>query len=476
MLTDPIVLAGSACAVAGAALLVAGLRGRRVEGVRECARCGQATDPAAETAAAATCPECGLDLTRRSAVRQRRARSRATAWAGGLVLAAGLAVGGTGVWANSANFDPWPHCPEPVLALVFEHGTAGLAAKATAEYRARLDANALSAQAETRLAAILSASIGAASSDPLAWDPAWDALLETLRAKGRIADAAWGAFVSQAIDLRLLLPAKVRVGSQVAYGLGHTERAIQFRPFGNTSASATWNVLSLEIADVLIGEDRRSGLVMRTAFGSALGGGSGSQQASALLPTLPLGKTKARARVAVEIFDGPIGSTALLLSKTVELVGEVEVVAADAPILEVVRDEAIGKELRDAISIERATTRPAQGGRTLVELAFAYDAVPTDAAFEVIVRRRDGASGAEEIRFSTLTVRARNQPGLSASGSNVHDLAPGRYDVILRPSVKLAEESVGFTSAWDGPDIVFEGVEFAAPGLSVPAAPPSTLP
>jgi len=468
MLANPLVLAGAASVLAGGALLFVGLRGRRVDGVRECARCRHATDP---SAAAATCPECGLDLTRRSAVRLRRARARAKAWAGGLVLAAGLAVGGTGVWASSARLDPWPRCPEPVLALVFEHGAAGLAAKAAAEYRARLDANALSAQAETRLAAILSASIEAASSDPLAWDPAWDPLLETLRARGRVADAAWGAFVSQAIDLQLLLPAKVRVGSQVAYGLGHTERAIQFRPFGNTSASASWAVLSLEIADVPIGEDRRSGLLMRTAFGSALSGGSGSQQASALLPTLPLGKTTARAKVAVEIFDGPIGSTALLFARTVELAREVEVVAADAAILGVVRDEALAKELRDAISFERATMRPTQGGRTLVELAFAYNAVPTDAAFEVFVRRRGGAVGAEEIRFSTLTVRAHRQPVVSATSSSTHDLASGRYDVILRPSVKLAEESVGFTSAWDGPDIVFEGVEFSAGEAPAPTLP-----
>ena len=473
MLTNPLVLAGAASVLAGGALLFVGLRGRRVDGVRECARCRHATDP---SAAAATCPECGADLSRGNAVRQRRARSRTKAAVGGFVLSAGLAVGGVGIWSSGANFDPWPLFPERALALMFEHGSPENALEAAAEYQSRLDTNTLSAQGESHLAAILSASIEAASSDPLAWDPAWDPLLETLRARGRVADAAWGAFVSQAIDLQLLLPAKVRVGSQVAYGLGHTERAIQFRPFGNTSASASWAVLSLEIADVPIGEDRRSGLLMRTAFGSALSGGSGSQQASALLPTLPLGKTTARAKVAVEIFDGPIGSTALLFARTVELAREVEVVAADAAILGVVRDEALAKELRDAISFERATMRPTQGGRTLVELAFAYNAVPTDAAFEVFVRRRGGAVGAEEIRFSTLTVRAHRQPVVSATSSSTHDLASGRYDVILRPSVKLAEESVGFTSAWDGPDIVFEGVEFGAPALSADEAPAPNLP
>ena len=469
MLTNPLVLAGTASAVAGAAILFMGLRGRRVDGVRECARCRHATDP---SAAAATCPECGADLSRRDAVRQRRARSRTKAAWGGFILAAGLAVGGVGIWSSSTGFDPWPHFPERVLALAFEHGLPEHASEAAAEYQSRLDTNTLSAQGESDLAAILSAAISAAANDPRAWDPAWDALLETLRAKGRIADAAWGAFVSQAIDLRLLLPAKVRVGSQVAYGLGHTERAIQFRPFGNTSASATWNVLALEIADVLIGEDRRSGLVMRTAFGSALGGGSGSQQATALLPTLPLGKTTARAKVAVEIFDGPIGSTALLLSKTVELVGEVEIVAADAPVLEVVRDEAIGRELREAIAIERARTTPAQffSGR-IVELAFRWERAPTDAAFEVFLRRRDGGRAAEELSFTTLLVRQADGPSTAATGSGVHNLPPGRYDVVLRPSVKLAEESVGFTSAWDGPDIVIEDVEFSEPEAPAPMLP-----
>ena len=467
--TNPLVLTGAVSVLTGAALLFIGLCGRRVDGVRECARCRQTTDPSAP---AATCPECGADLSRGNAVRQRRARSRTKAAVGGFVLSAGLAVGGVGIWSSGANFDPWPLFPERALALMFEHGSPENALEAAAEYQSRLDTNTLSAQGESHLAAILSASIEAASSDPLAWDPAWDPLLETLRARGRVADAAWGAFVSQAIDLQLLLPAKVRVGSQVAYGLGHTERAIQFRPFGNTSASASWAVLSLEIADVPIGEDRRSGLLMRTAFGSALSGGSGSQQASALLPTLPLGKTTARAKVAVEIFDGPIGSTALLFARTVELAREVEVVAADAPILEVVRDETLGRELREAIAIERARTTPGQffSGR-IVELAFRWERAPTDAAFEVFLRRRDGGRDAEELSFTTLLVRQAGGPSTAATGSGVHNLPPGRYDIVLRPSVRLAEESVGFTSAWDGPDIVMEDVEFSKGEVPAPPLP-----
>ena len=467
--TNPLVLTGAVSVLTGAALLFIGLCGRRVDGVRECARCRQTTDPSAP---AATCPECGADLSRGNAVRQRRARSRTKAAVGGFVLSAGLAVGGVGIWSSGANFDPWPLFPERALALMFEHGSPENALEAAAEYQSRLDTNTLSAQGESHLAAILSAAISAAANDPRAWDPAWDRLLEIQRARGRVTDAAWGAFIAQAFQFQLQIPAKVRVGSRTAYGFTYTTRPILFNPVGNTAATVQWSFRSLEVADAVVPESLNQRSSTQSRVGSSIGGGRGSSLANATLSQLPLGKTTARVTVAVEIFDGPIGSTALLLSKTVELVGEVEVVAADAPILEVVRDETLGRELREAIAIERARTTPGQffSGR-IVELAFRWERAPTDAAFEVFLRRRDGGRDAEELSFTTLLVRQAGGPSTAATGSGVHNLPPGRYDIVLRPSVRLAEESVGFTSAWDGPDIVMEDVEFSEGEVPAPPLP-----
>jgi hypothetical protein len=143
-----------------------------------------------------------------------------------------------------------------------------------------------------------------------------------------------------------------------------------------------------------------------------------------------------------------------------------------ASVLEVVRDETLGRELREAIAIERARTTPGQffSGR-IVELAFRWERAPTDAAFEVFLRRRDGGRDAEELSFTTLLVRQAGGPSTAATGSGVHNLPPGRYDIVLRPSVRLAEESVGFTSAWDGPDIVMEDVEFSEGEVPAPPLP-----
>ena len=50
-------------------------------------------------------------------------------------------------------------------------------------------------------------------------------------------------------------------------------------------------------------------------------------------------------------------------------------------------------------------------------------------------------------------------------------LNPGRYDIFLRPSLELAEETVGLTSVWLGEDIVIEDVELTLEGISEPASP-----
>jgi hypothetical protein len=50
-------------------------------------------------------------------------------------------------------------------------------------------------------------------------------------------------------------------------------------------------------------------------------------------------------------------------------------------------------------------------------------------------------------------------------------LNPGRYDIFLRPSLELAEETIGLTSVWLGEDIVIEDVELTLEGISEPASP-----
>jgi hypothetical protein len=48
---------------------------------------------------------------------------------------------------------------------------------------------------------------------------------------------------------------------------------------------------------------------------------------------------------------------------------------------------------------------------------------------------------------------------------------PGRCDILLRPSLELAEKAMGLTSVWLGEDIVIEDVELTLEGISEPASP-----
>jgi hypothetical protein len=51
-----------------------------------------------------------------------------------------------------------------------------------------------------------------------------------------------------------------------------------------------------------------------------------------------------------------------------------------------------------------------------------------------------------------------------AFGSPMSTLVPGRYDIVLRPSLKDAEAQAELTSAWMGDDIVIEDVGFLSVG------------
>ena len=73
--------------------------------------------------------------------------------------------------------------------------------------------------------------------------------------------------------------------------------------------------------------------------------------------------------------------------------------------------------------------------------------------------------------------RSKRSCAAKASATNSHPvvtpppLNPGRYDIFLRPSLELAEETIGLTSVWLGEDIVIEDVELTLEGISEPASP-----
>jgi hypothetical protein len=200
-------------------------------------------------------------------------------------------------------------------------------------------------------------------------------------------------------------------------------------------------------------------------------GGTGSMSAQTLLPALPRGNTTIEAEFLCEILDGDPDSSGVLLSTPLLLSKPITVVGKGDPILEVLRDDGLADEFRSAITLRGAKARPQGGNGCMVNLWFEIGRTPADAAFQVFLRTRDDSASPREFEFLSVAISDANPvPNLGLAGF-VDGCTPGRYDIVLRPSLERAEQAFAFTNAWLGEDIVIEDVELSPEGISEPASP-----
>jgi hypothetical protein len=105
-----LVILFAAAFLLAALMLVAGVRGRRIDDHPLCRRCGY--DLTGRHPDASRCPECGADMSNRSAIRvgHRTPSRRVVAVAMLLIIVSGVG-GGTTAWLRLRGFDPLPYQP-----------------------------------------------------------------------------------------------------------------------------------------------------------------------------------------------------------------------------------------------------------------------------------------------------------------------------------------------------------------------------
>src|SRR5436190_124026 len=91
-------------AIVGVALLILGVRGRRVDDHPICRRCG--FDLVGLPEGVTTCSECGADLeAKRAVVHGRRKRRPVLAVAGAIPILAVMGIIALGTWSRATQFD-----------------------------------------------------------------------------------------------------------------------------------------------------------------------------------------------------------------------------------------------------------------------------------------------------------------------------------------------------------------------------------
>ncbi|MFG0285689.1 MAG: hypothetical protein ACF8R7_14825 [Phycisphaerales bacterium JB039] len=451
--------------VFGVALLIAGLRGRRINDHPVCRRCR--FDLAGVYPAQQRCPECGRDLHEarrvRTGVRRRRRWAIAT---GALLLAMGaIGLSGAGyVWARGANLNPY----KPAWLLAMETGSldAPTARAALSELTARIDSQSLGVQ---RIATLVERALAAQTDLDQPWLTEWGDLVEVARAWGHVPDADYAQYLRQSLawEGALTLQMRHRIASGDELPVGVSMRGARA---GNRGG--LW--FSAQLKRLRIGE---SVYIMPETAGRAHLGLSGGSRGSVTTSSLPIdappGTQPVEAIWAVAVGPGPAGVIAggpppaapdppptPTVEWSVTLNGELDVLAPGTPVITEVGDPSVRPALLEAIQLQGARVRRGEDSALRPSGTISLNQLPVAVGFDIYWR-----AGHAEWKVGSAAAPA-GQGWATSYGSAADPAPPGfdarRVDIVLRSNPEAARPAAALTEIWKG-EIVFEDVEIEWP-------------
>jgi hypothetical protein len=198
---------------AGLALLLLGLRGRRINDHPICRGCG--FDLVGVLPAGSTCPECGAGIKSSRWVRIGARKKRVTWMLAGLVLTLGAAVPlGTGVFALASGASIVRHKPLGLLLWEARRGSDETRGIIGAELERRMIAGSLNSE-QAGLAAELALEIQADLDRT--WQPVWARVFEQARLANATTPSQVEQFGVQSIVPGLLVRPVVRAGDPLPF-------------------------------------------------------------------------------------------------------------------------------------------------------------------------------------------------------------------------------------------------------------------
>ena len=475
-------------AVAGLALTVLGLRGRRVDDHRLCRRCGF---DLTGTPDGEICNECGADLTRPRAVKVgHRVRRRGPLVAGLAMLVPCLLVAGLAGYVVLRGVDVQAYKPAWLLARELRSGDAATRDATVTEFERRMTTDDLSADAT---AGVVDWALDMQADADGEWKTQWGGLVEMARTNGKADDAQWTRFAEQGVVPTFTARPTIRQGDPLP-------TRVEFeRRLGPT---VRWQ-MHIDVSDVRAGDavfpvidpetPRRGGLSGGLVF--QRGGYSSGFGGNAIIPgeqteTLAVGPRDATARVAYVLGEyvqsGPWTQppdsadkvATPLVRRTVTLSDDVTVRGRDEPPRFVTTDESLRAGVESTVwvsAIRRASEADLGSGMMSEERPWSLGVRRTSQPggvplqYMVVIRRPGGAEAVSRASnsASNSTVGAAGVLTV-ASGFNLPDDAVpppgpggeavgGTVTLILRPDMDAIRKRLDDAPVW-GREIVFENV------------------
>ena len=445
------------------ALLIWGLRGRRVDDHPLCRRCRY--DLCGTASLPKVCPECGRALTQPRSVRIGHRRKRwVTVAIAVLMLAASVGVGGLVSWQKGKDYD-WNRA-KPVWWLKRDASGDDPARVQTAltEMLRRVNEESLwSGQVED----LVDLALDMQGDTTIPWKVEWGEIIEQAWTQDHVADAQLERYLSQmaqdAYTLRARSP--VRQGSLLPYQL----RKDKLRCARSSIFSMLLVYGPAEFADQK-GRRRKDG-PFRPSTGSSGWSGStmsvdsdtGTYEFRMALRCLLMTPEEGAAFAERQRLPGSnpldVDAAKTLAEFKTTLIQSVEVVPADVPVVELVTDEAMLGAVRAAMPSTTGTINIWRGGVYGFSCDLDIQAPPLDLAFDVFLRAGDeeaplghyvaGISGHNRSRFDGGW-RALDLPQISPRTTHVN--------LVLRPSIEWAEQQYEGFERICGEEILLENV------------------
>ncbi len=425
----------TALVLPGLALLVLGIRGRRVGTEPRCRKCAYDLTGLDHL----TCPECGMD---HSDVQPRvgtRKRGKG-AIVGGVVLLAISAAGGVS-WGR--NVDWYVHLPARALIWLADGGDA----RAVGELESRFVAGNISAGAIERLVTMCLAK-QAQATVAVPWQE-WIDLLEQLDVGELLTAEQQASYYRQVVgphQLRVRDP--IGAGSAVIVEFTYLSRAPR------TGLSTSQSTEQLMVGDVPLYR-RRS----RSRFGQGVVNVTTHVVAETSLNPGRHALTcsveiRARRGVDYTVFNSGHELTQL----TIVAESSLEVLEPGKEDVTLVPDEEMGRALRDALYVvgsdygwsESAPTADSAervhwfagisvGATTPIPVSVAFDVFARDGTFDYPLGTFSCVAGSRDCEFDG-----------DFQAEILQDLEVGERPIVFWPSVDVARNTVDLHEIWDG--------------------------
>lgn len=464
----------------GFLLIVSGLRGRRIDDHPWCRKCrfdlfgrDNQADP--------VCPECGCNLDKPNTVRVGQRKKRR----GMILIASFLLFFGT-AWLGVVGYSDamgvnWQH-HKPVWLLMREANDPASGSNSNAavfELRRRYDAGLLTAQ---QVDDIIEAALTHQADAQRPWLPIWGNFVEQARTNGATSDEQWARYAQGII----VAPHRLVVRPEVV--LGSESLAVQLEDrdvrMGDGQKEFWLEFLGKQITIGPLLKSRVTtsggGLLTWNPRGSRTNHLNMSEED---WQTIGVGEHTIVYEYEVGLFEkgANYNQTSMALATSeIKLERTIQVLPPEETTIKLIKEPAYRQGIEDRVGISSIRSYPPSKttGKHTLELRFNFDRLvfpipgststttvngvtesstkmqTIDLACDIIVRHHGTDYNVGSMSFAGDS----NSRGLGMFAKIEADLRGQTVDLILRPSISKAEDSLDCHEIW-GEEIVFKDIK-----------------